>query len=96
MPGVFLAWLAGETIIIYRSWKQDHKPPMPGQLLASTALFAALGLLAQNQQTRFLAGALAWGFDVAAFMNLAPALTGNTGEAAKKDSKTPAKKGATA
>jgi hypothetical protein len=79
MPGIVLAWLAGEGIIIYRSWKKDGRPPMPGQLLASSALFAALGLLAEAPNARFLAGALAWGFDIAAFMNLAPTiLTGAT------------------
>lgn len=93
MPGIFLAWLAGESIIIYRSWKHDHKPPMPGQLLASSALFAALGLLGQAQQARFLAGALAWGFDIAAFYNLAPSLTGNTG-GGKPAAKKPAASGA--
>jgi hypothetical protein len=74
-----LAWLAGEAIIVYRSYKQDGRPPMPGQLLASSALFAALGLLGRNQQAAFLAGALAWGFDIAAFYNIAPELlTGGT------------------
>jgi hypothetical protein len=77
MPGIVLAWLFGEGLIIYRSFKTDHHPPMPGQLLASTALFAALGLVADAApEARFLAAALAWGFDIAAFMNLAPTLTG--------------------
>lgn len=76
MPGIVLAWLVGEGIVIYRSFHDDHRWPMPGQLLASTALFAALGFLARNDQARFLAGAMAWGFDIAAFMNLAPQLTG--------------------
>jgi hypothetical protein len=85
MPGIVLAWLAGEAIIIYRSYKQEHRPPMPGQLLASSALFAALGALARNKDTTFLAGALAWGFDIAAFYNLAPSLmTGNTSQTAAK------------
>lgn len=81
MPGIVLAWLAGEAIIIYRSYKQEHRPPMPGQLLASSALFAALGAMARNKDAAFLAGALAWGFDIAAFYNLAPSLmTGNTAQ----------------
>ncbi|MFZ0665046.1 MAG: hypothetical protein WAM97_04775 [Acidimicrobiales bacterium] len=79
MPGIVLAWLAGESLIIYRSYKNDHRPPLPGQLLASSGVFAVLGFMAQNQNLTFLAGALAWGFDIAAFMNVAPAmLTGAT------------------
>jgi hypothetical protein len=83
VPAIFLAWLAGEGIIIYRTYKTQHHPPMPGQLLASSALFAALGLLADSApQARFLAAAMAWGFDVAAFLNVAPQIL--TGSAAAK------------
>jgi hypothetical protein len=76
VPGIVLAWLAGEGLIIYRSYKNDHRPPMPGQLLASSGVFAVLGLIAQVPGGTFLAGAMGWGFDIAAFMNLAPSLTG--------------------
>ena len=80
MQGVVLAWLAGEGIIIYRSFEVDKRWPVPGQLLVSTGLFAALGLAARNRDAAFLAAALAWGFDIAAFMNIAPALTGDIGK----------------
>lgn len=91
MPLIVLAWLAGEALIVYRSYKNDKRPPMPGQLLASSGLFAALGFAAEvSDDMKFLAGALAVGFDIAAFMNLAPTLTGNT-TAAKPAAKTPAK-----
>jgi hypothetical protein len=83
VPGIVLAWLAGEGLIIYRLWKKDHRPPMPGQLLASSGVFAVLGVLAEAPQARFLASAMAWGFDIAAFMNLAPSLTGGSGAMAK-------------
>lgn len=79
MPGIVLAWAVGEGIIIYRSVRKRHAPPMPGQLLASSGLFVLLGLLAEAQSARGLAAAMAWGFDLAAFMNLAPSLTGGTG-----------------
>ncbi|MDA8323847.1 MAG: hypothetical protein M0030_29115 [Actinomycetota bacterium] len=78
MPGIVLAWMVGEGIIVYRSVKSTHAPPMPGQLLATSGVFVLLALLSQAQQARFLAAALAWGFDVAAFMNLFPAVTGGT------------------
>jgi hypothetical protein len=90
MPGIVLAWLAGEALIIYRSYKQEHRPPMPGQLLASSALFATLGALARDRDAAFLAGALAWGFDIAAFYNLAPSLM--TGNQAATTAKTTAPK----
>lgn len=95
MPGIVLAWLAGEGIIIYRSYKLYHRPPMPGQLLASTGLFAALGLLGKNQETKFLAGALAWGFVIAAFYDVAPQmLTGATTAVKQSTVPNPATKGA--
>lgn len=74
MPGIVLAWAVGEGIIAYRAWKVTKAPPMPGQLLASSGLFVLLALLAEADRARFLASALAWGFDIAAFMNIAPAV----------------------
>lgn len=64
------AWLVGEGIIIYRAVKTQKAPPGPGQLLLSSGVFVLLGLLAESQSARPLATTLAWGFDIAAFMNL--------------------------
>jgi len=75
MGGLVAAWAVGEGLIVYRSYKQKKQPPLPGQLLASSALFVMLALLAQADSARGLATALAWGFDLAAFLNLAPAIT---------------------
>jgi len=75
--GLVAAWAVGEGIVIYRAWKQRKAPPMPGQLVATSALFVMLALLSEADSARPLAVALAWGFDAAAFLNLAPAvLTG--------------------
>jgi len=69
--GPFLAaWLIGEGIIVYRSVKQQKAPPGPGQLLLSSGLFVMLGLLAESRSARPLAITLAYGFDIAALMNL--------------------------
>ena len=76
MGGIALAWAVGEGILIYRSVRYQHGPPVPGALLASSGLFVLLALLAQADRARFLATALAWGFDAAAFMNLFPPVTG--------------------
>lgn len=64
------AWLLAEGIIVYRSVKVHKAPPSPGALLLSSGLFVALGLLAESPKARPLATAFAWGFDIAALMNL--------------------------
>lgn len=84
MGGLVAAWAVGEGIIVYRAFKRTHAPPMPGMLLASSALFVMLGLLAESDTARPLAVALAWGFDLAAFMNLAPQITGGGATAGKQ------------
>jgi hypothetical protein len=76
MGGLVAAWAVGEGIIIYRAFKRTHAPPMPGALLASSALFVMLALLAESDTARPLAVTLAWGFDLAAWLNLAPQITG--------------------
>jgi hypothetical protein len=75
--GAFMVfWAIGEGIIIYRSVAKNHRPPMPGELLASAGIFALLALLAESQSARPVAVTLAAGFDIAAFMNLFPPVTG--------------------
>lgn len=89
MRGIILAWAIGEGIIIFRSVQRDHSPPVPGALLATSGLFALLALLAEAEQGRMLATALAFGVDIAALMNLwglggkAPATTAATKTATK-------------
>lgn len=98
MPGIVLAWAVGEGIIIYRAYKVTKAPPMPGQLLASSGLFVMLALLAEADRARFLAAALAWGFDIAALLNVLPQIaTGqtNTGPSPVTRAATAAKKTAT-
>lgn len=78
--GAFIgAWLLGEGIIVYRGWRSTKRPPVPGALLASSGLFLGLALLAESDRARPLAIALAYGFDLAALMNLWPPVTGGTG-----------------
>jgi hypothetical protein len=68
--GIILAWAIGEGIIIFRSVQRDHSPPVPGALLATSGLFALLAILAEAEQARLLATAMAFGVDIAALMNL--------------------------
>lgn len=72
MAGIILAWGVGQGIIVYRSIKKDHSPPVPGQMLAATGLFALLALLAEYQPARTAAVALAFGVDVAVLMQVLP------------------------
>ena len=75
--GAFIgAWLLGEGIIVTRAIRQTHLPPTPGALLASSGLFAGLALLAESDRARPIAVTLAYAFDLAAFMNLFPPVTG--------------------
>jgi hypothetical protein len=71
-----MAWFIGEGIICYRSVKNTKAPPMPGALLATSGLFTLLALIAESDKARPLAVVLAYGFDLAAFMNLYPPVTG--------------------
>lgn len=77
-----MAWLTGEGIIVYRTVTKQKRPPLPGELLATSGIFLLLGLL--SEASTELATALAWGFDFAAFMNLAPSLFNTTGGSAAK------------
>lgn len=94
--GLFtMAWLIGEGIIVFRSVRANHAPPMPGALIASSGIFALLALLAESDSARPLATALAYGFDVAAFMNLAPSITGGGAPKGKQATGTTQKPGTT-
>lgn len=86
MGGIILAWLAGEGIITWRSVTKDHKPPIPGDLLAATGLFAVLALIAEYQPARGVATLFAFGIDIAVLMQVLPGSNVNaksTGAAAK-------------
>lgn len=67
--GVVATWLVGEGIIAYRAVTNQKRPPMPGELLATSGLFVALALLSVWQPG--LAVTVGVGVDIAAFMNLA-------------------------
>lgn len=68
MTSIILAWLVGEGLMITNDVTQQKRPPLPAELLATSGLFVLLALLAERAPT--LAGTLAWGFDLAAFMAL--------------------------
>lgn len=74
MAGITLAWLIGEGIIVWRSVTRNHRPPMPGELIGSAGLFALLALLAEYQPARTFATVMAFGVDIAAYLE-APFVT---------------------
>jgi hypothetical protein len=84
--GIILAWAAGMGIIVYRAAVQEHQPPVPGQMLAATGLFALLAALAEYEPARNAATAFAFGVDIAVLMKVLP----GQGTTAKKKAATPA------
>jgi hypothetical protein len=74
MAGITLAWLIGETIIVWRSVTRQHHAPVPGALLGSSGFFALLALLAEYQPARPAATLLAFGIDAAAWLQV-PVIT---------------------
>jgi hypothetical protein len=89
MRGVILAWAAGMGIITYRSLVKEHKPPVPGQMLAATALFAGLAVIGEYQPAATAATLFAVGVDVAVLMQVLPGMK----TAAANNAKTPNNKG---
>ena len=88
MGGLILAWVIGEGIIVYRSAAKEHQAPVPGDMLAATALFALLALLAEYQPARAAATAFAFGVDIAVLMQVLPGSKGSTSKTTSK-TKTP-------
>lgn len=78
MGPLILAWLIGEGIIVWRAAAKQHQPPVPGQMLAATALFAGCAVLAEYQPARTAAILFAYGVDVAVLMQVLPGLKTTT------------------
>lgn len=89
MGGIILAWFAGQGIIVYRSIKQDHAPPVPGQMLAATGLFALLAVMAEYEPARAAATALAFGVDIAVLMKVLPGTKGKAAAPVRKPGTNP-------
>ena len=69
-----MAWLAGESIVIWRMVHKDHRPPVPGALLGISALFLVMALAADMvPRAAGVISLTAWGLDVAALLNALPA-----------------------
>jgi uncharacterized YccA/Bax inhibitor family protein len=77
--GITLAWLIGTGIISWRSVKKNRRPPMPGELLGASGFFVLLALLAEYQPARSAATLMAFGIDVAAYLEAPLVTVPNTG-----------------
>jgi hypothetical protein len=69
MGGLVLAWLAGESMIVYR-WVKHKAPPPPGALLEASLLFIGLAVIAEYEPARSAATLFGWGLDLAVLMQL--------------------------
>lgn len=71
--GLLAAFVAGEALYVWRVVHKYHRPPVPGDLLGITVLFAVLGFATEfGGEAATLAAAVGWGLDVAAFLRLFP------------------------
>ena len=81
--GIIAAWLAGESIVLWRIIHRDHALPAPGVLLGISGLFLAGAIVAEVMpKTETLVLATLVGLDIAALMNVLPAgLSGKLSQA---------------
>lgn len=78
MRGVILAWGVGMGIIVYRAALKEHRPPVPGQMLAASGLFALLAVVAEYEPAAGAAALFAFGIDVAVLMQVLPGADTNS------------------
>lgn len=70
--GILLAWLAGMGLITWRGVGKYKKPVPPGQYLAASGIYAVLALVAEWQPAAPVAVLMAWGFDLAVYLQAVP------------------------
>lgn len=79
MGGFVFAWLAGESIVVYR-WVKLKAPPTPGALALSSGLFVALAAVGTYQPARTAITVTAWALDLAILLQvIGKAPSGKTG-----------------
>lgn len=78
--GIIIAWVLGEAIVLYRGPFKEKRPPWPSELFYTSIVFVSLGFLAEIESAATIAVLLGFGWDIAAFMNLAPSLPVNQGK----------------
>ena len=70
---ILAAWVAGLGLLTWRELQlSPWRPPPPGRYAAASGLYVLLGLTANWQAAAAPAAMIAWGFDLALFLQLLP------------------------
>lgn len=69
---ILLAWVTGLGLVTWHGLKQTKKPVSPGQYAAASGVYVVLALLAEYQPAAPMAALMAWGFDLAVFLQVLP------------------------
>jgi hypothetical protein len=71
--GLAAAWITAEGIVAWREvQKSPGRLPVPGAMLGVTGLYLVLAIAAGYGPAKFPVTALAWGLNVAGFLNVLP------------------------
>lgn len=74
---MLVAWAVGMGLLTWRELEASPwRPPPPGRYLAASGLYALLGLVATSQAAAPVAATIAWGFNLALFLQVLPAAAG--------------------
>lgn len=75
---IFMAWAAGLALMTWRELQlSPWRPPPPGRYLAASGLYALLGgVAAAVPAAAGPAAMVAWGFDLAVFLQVLPEQVG--------------------
>lgn len=69
---ILLAWLTGIGLVTWRGIKTYRRPVSPGQYAAASGLYVLLAVIAEWEPAAQVAALLAWGFDLAVFLQVLP------------------------
>jgi hypothetical protein len=70
---ILAAWAAGLGLLTWRELQlSPWRPPPPGRYAAASGLYALLGVAATWEPAAPAAAMIAWGFDLALFLQVLP------------------------
>lgn len=74
METIMFPWTAEVVLISWRSVRNNKRPPLPSEFLASFVIFGAFSIVATRNER--VASVLGWGVVVATALNFFPRVTG--------------------
>jgi hypothetical protein len=81
---ILAAWVAGMGLLTWRELQlSPWRPPPPARYAAASGLYALLGAAAVYQPAAGAAALVAWGFDLALFLQVLPEQVARSTKAAK-------------